>query len=119
MFWIQCESCEKWYNWLCLGLTRNDVDGIDHYHCVGCAPLPSESNAVSEDQGQAEVAYILSDVNQFIVKQQSDPVIPCIKNQILDDDSSQQKYILTEGLVKYVDSKSDSNKVVVPGALIS
>ncbi|PIK62382.1 Retrotransposable element Tf2 protein type 2 [Apostichopus japonicus] len=115
VFWIQCEICEKWYHWLCLGLSKKDVEGIDHYNCEGCAGL---GNVVSTDQGQAEVAHILSDVNQFIIRQQSDPVISGIKKQLLDNDLSHPKYVMAEGLVKYVDNNSHSNKVVVPGELV-
>ncbi|KAI9313306.1 hypothetical protein BX666DRAFT_1864628 [Dichotomocladium elegans] len=36
--WVQCDSCNVWYHAACLGLSRNDCDEIERYHCPKCVP---------------------------------------------------------------------------------
>ena len=33
---VQCERCNEWYHFSCLGLSDQDVDNIDHFYCNEC-----------------------------------------------------------------------------------
>ena len=35
--WVQCDSCGQWYHCLCLKLTKEEAEGLDHFTCpMGC-----------------------------------------------------------------------------------
>ena len=33
---VQCERCDEWYHFNCLGLSELDIDNIDHFYCNEC-----------------------------------------------------------------------------------
>lgn len=34
--WIQCDLCEKWFHFLCIGLQKDDVPEHEDYECSAC-----------------------------------------------------------------------------------
>lgn len=42
LFWIQCDSCEAWYNCAptCIGFSRGEVSDIKTWECPDCNPIP-------------------------------------------------------------------------------
>lgn len=36
MEWIQCDLCEKWFHFLCIGLQKDDVPEHEDYECSAC-----------------------------------------------------------------------------------
>eukprot|EP00794_Sanderia_malayensis_P013565 gene13565-14965_t len=35
-FWVECDSCEKWYHVECVGLDEEFADDMAYYHCYYC-----------------------------------------------------------------------------------
>lgn len=33
---IECDSCQEWFHYECLGLKANQAKSIKEYHCLGC-----------------------------------------------------------------------------------
>ena len=42
VFWIQCDSCEAWYNvtQICVGFSEEEAKQIEKWGCWGCSPPP-------------------------------------------------------------------------------
>ena len=38
-FYIQCESCNKWFHGNCVNITEQDGINIEHYFCPACLQL--------------------------------------------------------------------------------
>lgn len=45
--WIQCDLCEKWFHFLCIGLQKDDVAEHEDYECSVCRLSRSASGASS------------------------------------------------------------------------
>ncbi|PIK36134.1 hypothetical protein BSL78_27037 [Apostichopus japonicus] len=50
IFWIQCENCDRWFHWVCLGLSKEEVDKIDNYHCAECSSGISQAALAESDE---------------------------------------------------------------------
>jgi len=35
---VQCDQCEDWFHFDCVGLELEEVDKIEHYYCPACKP---------------------------------------------------------------------------------
>ena len=33
---VQCERCNEWFHYQCLGLSELDIENIEHFYCNGC-----------------------------------------------------------------------------------
>ena len=38
--WVQCDQCQQWYHFTCVGLTREYVEKLDSYICSNCQSVP-------------------------------------------------------------------------------
>ncbi|PIK54937.1 hypothetical protein BSL78_08146 [Apostichopus japonicus] len=119
VFWIQCEGCEKWFHWACLGLSKQEVDRIDKYFCTECSDFsPPTLDSLPTGSGDYSKSLILPDMNKVILAQQKDPdLLQIIQGLINGEGHSDRKYILENGLLMFMDG-SGTNKVVVPEQLI-
>ena len=43
--WVQCDGCELWYHLKCVGLTPDQCNDNDEYHCPACSPRRSSPPA--------------------------------------------------------------------------
>ena len=34
--WIQCDTCEAWFHFICVGLTQSEVSSMGDYNCPAC-----------------------------------------------------------------------------------
>eukprot|EP00979_Chaetoceros_neogracilis_P006051 scaffold1199_cov253-Chaetoceros_neogracile.AAC.2 len=52
VFWVQCDSCDAWFNcaYDCVGFSRLDAGNKDHWNCPDCTPveLISEDSNISK-----------------------------------------------------------------------
>lgn len=56
VFWIQCDSCESWYNVSskCLGLSESEASKLEEWLCLGCGGEEGGKVALERPLGQAE-----------------------------------------------------------------
>ena len=47
---MQCDGCELWYHLKCVGLTPDQCNDDDDYHCPACAPRRSSPPACTPSQ---------------------------------------------------------------------
>lgn len=50
MNWVQCEECEKWYHYICVGLNKKAVQKMERYECFRCKDVEMGADAVKEDE---------------------------------------------------------------------
>ncbi|KAK7080654.1 Lysine-specific demethylase 5A [Halocaridina rubra] len=56
--WVQCDACEGWFHYMCVGLTSDDVIEEEEYICKRCYPkrvsakTASEAKAVTPKPGE-------------------------------------------------------------------
>lgn len=76
--WIQCDLCEKWFHFLCIGLQKDDVPEHEDYECSACrlhrsapfSPVVKGSVGFASDDPVEQLAncpfqmdgFVLSDV---------------------------------------------------------
>ncbi|XP_021966599.1 lysine-specific demethylase lid isoform X2 [Folsomia candida] len=60
--WVQCEECNKWYHYICVGLNKKAVQKMERYECFRCkAPVDvkeeeDNSNASNEAEFTSDTA---------------------------------------------------------------
>ena len=57
--WIQCDGCDRWYHWSCLGLRKREVDAMDDFNCSECSSsIPQTQGKPSSSRGRVVKAYV-------------------------------------------------------------
>ncbi|KAG0055010.1 JmjC domain-containing histone demethylation protein 1 [Gryganskiella cystojenkinii] len=84
MTWICCDLCETWYHVRCLGMSPEEFDVIDRYHCRSCAPRAGPSTLLRKSsRKQGKINY--ADLVNGVVSHQSKWRVLLESNQFLQD----------------------------------
>ncbi|XP_076035943.1 lysine demethylase 5 isoform X2 [Oratosquilla oratoria] len=43
--WVQCDGCEGWFHYVCVGLSHGDVSEDEEYMCSACSAKPQQNKA--------------------------------------------------------------------------
>ena len=64
---MQCDTCELWFHYLCVGLRQGDISENEDYKCRTCVPPPPRVNGVvaAEDASSSQpAAPMMTPVNR-------------------------------------------------------
>ncbi|GJJ74375.1 hypothetical protein EMPS_06733 [Entomortierella parvispora] len=84
MTWICCDVCETWYHVRCLGMSIEEFEVIDRYHCQSCIPSAGPSTLLRKSsRKQGKINY--ADLVNGVVSHQSKWRVLLESNQFLPD----------------------------------
>ncbi len=51
VFWLQCDSCDAWYNCAprCIGFTKEEAEERNSWHCPDCSSVVTESSSEEKE----------------------------------------------------------------------
>jgi hypothetical protein len=64
VFWIQCESCESWYDVSkkCVGFNIEQAKAIEHWNCWACPSIPTTTKVSPEEYNPPSTAVAHEDL---------------------------------------------------------
>ncbi len=63
--WVQCEECNKWYHYVCVGLNKKAVQKLARYECFRCnaEEIKEEAEDNNSNTSMDGVSKLLSMIN--------------------------------------------------------
>ncbi|KAK0394020.1 hypothetical protein QR680_000530 [Steinernema hermaphroditum] len=83
---VQCEKCEEWYHWDCIGFTQEQAD--DDFCCAKCLSAEKITEAKAEEKPKPEAGEDL--VIRLLENLGDTEMVNCVR-QVLAEEQKQSK----------------------------